>query len=201
MARCAVYPGDMSGVDAYVQHVDRLLAGARGLFPDDGSAVRGPSEEPAGPLVAPDEASGLGSTMAQASSGYHGARSRAVDVSADMQAVAACGARGRSRSGRDCRRDPAGGGGTRRGNTSGDRLAGGSGAAGNPHGRVSGADARPPRGKQDGASGLGEKGSGARPRPNCSRVPLARLFAGVLFWGVVVGGGGVLGCGVWAVRV
>ena len=79
----------MSGVDAYVQHVDRLLAGATGLFPDDGSEVTGPSEEPTGPLVAPDEASGLGSTVAQASSGYHGVRSRAGDISAEMHAVAA----------------------------------------------------------------------------------------------------------------
>jgi hypothetical protein len=79
----------MSGVDEYVQHVDRLLAGATGLFPDDGTAVTGPSQEPTGPLVAPDEASGLGSTVARASSNYHGARSRAGGISAEMQAVAA----------------------------------------------------------------------------------------------------------------
>jgi hypothetical protein len=77
----------VSGVDAYVQHVDQLLAGARGLFPDDGSEVTGRSEEPDEPLVAPDEASGLGSAVAQA--GYHGVRSRAGDISAEMHAVAA----------------------------------------------------------------------------------------------------------------
>jgi hypothetical protein len=78
----------MSGVDAYVKHVDRLLAAAWGLFPGDASAVLGAAEEPAGPLIAPDEDSGLGSTVAQASSGYHGARSRAGDISAETRAVA-----------------------------------------------------------------------------------------------------------------
>jgi hypothetical protein len=79
----------MSGVDAYVQQVDRVLAGARALFPDDGGGVIGAAEEPAGPLVAPDESSGLGSTVAQASTGYHGDRSRAGDISAEAAAAAA----------------------------------------------------------------------------------------------------------------
>lgn len=78
----------MSGVDAYVKHVDRLLAGARGLFPDDGSGVMGAVEESAGPLPAPEESSGLASTVAQASSGYHDARSRAGDISAEVRAAA-----------------------------------------------------------------------------------------------------------------
>jgi hypothetical protein len=79
----------MSGVDAYVQHVDRLLAGARALFPDSSSGVIGAAEEPAGPLVAPDESSGLGSTVAQASTGFHSDRSRAGDISASVCAAAA----------------------------------------------------------------------------------------------------------------
>ena len=80
----------MSGVDAYVEHVDRLLAGARALFPDDGgSAVDPVDQRPAEPLSTPEETSGLGSAVAQAASGYLGARSRGGRVAADMRVVAA----------------------------------------------------------------------------------------------------------------
>lgn len=78
----------MSGVDAYVQHVDRLLAGARALFPDEVIRAVGAAEEPAGPLLAPDESSGLASAVAQASSGYYDARSRVGDISAEVRAAA-----------------------------------------------------------------------------------------------------------------
>ena len=64
------------------------LAGARGLFPDDGSGATGAPEEPAGPLIAPDESSGLGSTVAQGFSDYHGARARAGEISAEMSVAA-----------------------------------------------------------------------------------------------------------------
>ena len=80
----------MSGVDAYVQHVDRLLAGARTLFPDQGgSTVDLSDDQPAEPLSTPEETGGLGTTVAQAASGYHGARSHSGQVAADLRAVAA----------------------------------------------------------------------------------------------------------------
>jgi hypothetical protein len=81
------YPGDMSGVDAYVQHVDRLLAGARKLFPE-GSSPSNAAEEPSALPSAPDEASGLGSTVAQGVTQYHGARARAEAITAEMSAAA-----------------------------------------------------------------------------------------------------------------
>jgi hypothetical protein len=78
----------MSGVDAYVKQVDRLLAGARGLFPVEGSGVMDAVEEPAGTLRPPAEPSGLALTMAHAASGYHDVHSRAGDISAEVRAAA-----------------------------------------------------------------------------------------------------------------
>lgn len=82
----------MSGVDAYVQHVDRLLAGARALFPDDGGVAAADTsglEPPTAPLSAPEETSGLGSTVGQAASAYHGVRSHSGGIIAELHTVAA----------------------------------------------------------------------------------------------------------------
>ena len=87
-------------------------------------------------------------------------------------------------SGRDCRRDPADGRSTRRGNSPGDRLAGGCRVTGKAHGSAAGADAGSALGEQDSASGRGETGSDPRRRPHRPRPPLAQDCLGASVFGV-----------------
>lgn len=78
----------MAGVDAYVQAVDRVLAGARGLFPSAGPGLGSAALAAPAVPVAPDETSGLGASVLQAASGYHSVRSRAGDLAEKIGAAA-----------------------------------------------------------------------------------------------------------------
>lgn len=77
----------MAGVDGYVQAVDRVLAGARALFPEAGPGLGAAASTPT-PPVTPDESSGLGSSVLQAATGYQSTHSRAGDIAEKIDAAA-----------------------------------------------------------------------------------------------------------------
>lgn len=78
----------MGGVDAYVQAVDRVLAGAHELFPSAGPGLGAAAMAAPPAPVAPDESSGLGKSVLQAATGYHAVRSRAGDLVEKIDAAA-----------------------------------------------------------------------------------------------------------------